>query len=209
MVKPFGKRLNHSSLAGLCVLALVGCLASAPAAPAALNPMEKKLSENPDDRDINLKFAAQAEVTGDLLRAEQYYLRAEALGVPQAEIVPAILRVLIAAHRYDEALARCQRRLGAEPSDRGTRFVAAALLVAVDRPKEAERELNTLVRSRPDDAQAYLALGRLYKDHDPERAREMFEKYLSLAPNGEAAAAIRFELAAPAPVAPPAKEDGK
>jgi tetratricopeptide (TPR) repeat protein len=166
--------------------------------PTANGPLEKKLGEYPNDKSVNLKLGAQAEATGDLLRAEQYYLRAEALGESQDEMLPRVLRVLVKAHRYDEALDRCKKRLDQKPNDRVTRYVEAALYVALDRPKDAERALETLVRSQPEDADAYLALGRLYKDLGDARARAMFEKYLALAPNGEAAAMVRFELAEPA-----------
>ena len=155
----------------LCIL-LVGC-----ATVSEKPTLEKKLSDNPNDRAVNLRLGEQAEASGDTLRAEQYYLRAEALGVPQEEILPRLLRVLVNAHRYDEALERCKKRLDLKPEDRATRYVEAALYVAVDRPKEAEKELDSLVRTKPDDADAYLAL----------------------APNGAAAAQVRYELAEPAP----------
>jgi tetratricopeptide (TPR) repeat protein len=172
--------------------------------PDNLTPMEKKLADNPNDREINLQFGDEAVAGGDLLRAEQYYLRAEALGVPQDTIVPRIVRVLVASKRYDEALDRCNKRLAAKPGDRATRFVEASLLVALERPKDAERELNALVRTQPKDPEAYLALGKLYRDgNDAEHARVMFEKYLELAPDGRDAAAVRFELAE---IPPPAAE---
>jgi tetratricopeptide (TPR) repeat protein len=202
MVKPFRNWLNHSSLAALLPLALAACATASPAAaPGASGPLEKKLGQDPNDRALNVQLGAEAEAHGELLRAEQYYLRAEALGAPPAEIVPRLLRVLVQAHRYQEALERCRARLAVTPDDRATRFVAAALLVATDKPKEAERELDQLVRARPDDAQAYLALGKLYRDgyNDPARAKVMFEKFLALAPNDPSAAAIRFEIAEPAP----------
>lgn len=197
MVKPILQWLNHSALA----LLVAACAPAATVAPAAHSAMEKKLGEDPDDKQINLRFAEQAEASGDYLRAEQYYLRAEALGVPPTEIVPRILHVLVAGQRYDEALERCRLRLQVAPEDRATRFVEAALLSALDRPAEAERDLSSLVHGRPDDAEAYLALGKLYRDgyKDFARARPMFEKYLALAPNGQAAAALRYELAEPAP----------
>src|SRR5262249_50334174 len=133
--------------------------------------------------------------SGDLLRAEQYYLRAEALGAPPEEVLKRVVRVLSAAHRYAEALERCRRRLSEVPDDRISRYVEAALLVALDRPKEAQHELNALVRAQPNDPEPYLALGRIYRDaHDSAHARQMFEKYLELAPHGESAASVRYEL---------------
>jgi tetratricopeptide (TPR) repeat protein len=207
MVKPIRKWLNHSSLAAVVAgaLAAAACLgprASAPQPSVSGTPLERKLAENPNDKQVNLDLGVAAEQGGDLLRAQQYYERAEALGVPADEIVPRIVRVLVAAHRYDEALDRCRRRLQAKPGDRATRFVEAALLVALERPKDAERELAALMRTKPDDPQAYLALGKLYRDgyNDRPRARVMFEKYLALAPNGEDAAAVRYELAGDAPL---------
>jgi predicted Zn-dependent protease len=177
----------------LVFIFLVGCATTTSEKPT----LEKKLSDNPNDRAVNMRLGEQAEASGDTLRAEQYYLRAEALGVPQEEILPRLLRVLVNAHRYDEALERCKKRLDIKPEDRATRYVEAALYVAVDRPKDAEKELDSLVRTKPDDADAYLALGRLYKDIGDERARSMFEKYLALAPNGDASAQVRYELAEP------------
>jgi tetratricopeptide (TPR) repeat protein len=181
---------------------LAGCAANGPNEKQA-SPLEKKLSDNPNDRAVNLRLGEEAEATGDTLRAEQYYLRAEALGVPEDEMIPRLLRVLVKAQRYDEALEKCKKRLDVKPEDRATRYVEAALYMAVDRPKEAEKELDSLVRTKPDDADAYLALGRLYKDIGDQRARPMFEKYLALAPNGEAAAQVRYELAEPAPAEQP------
>ncbi len=162
-----------------------------------ISPTEKKLGENPNDRAVNLELGQRAEDTGDLLRAEQYYVRAEALGEPAVSIMPRILRVLVAAQRYADALLRCNNRLERFPDDRPTRFVRSALFVALEQPARAEQDLNTLVRTKPEDGQAYLALGRLYKDvmKDAARGRAMLQKYLDLDPNGEDATQVRFELA--------------
>jgi len=176
-------------------VALSAC-ATAPSAHTVggASPLERNLAKNPDDPKVNVELAETAERGGDYLRAEQYYLRAEALGVPEKQVLPRILRVLIASQRYGEALERCHRQLQNDPGDRATRYVEASLYVALDKPKEAERELSALMRDQPSDPDAYLALGRLYKELDPIRAREMFEKYLKLAPSGEAAAQVRYDL---------------
>jgi tetratricopeptide (TPR) repeat protein len=182
----------------LCVLGVLGGCFSAPSpGKTPAGPLERKLADNPNDRAVNLKLGEQSEATGDYLRAEQYYLRAEALG--EGDMLPRLLRVLVKSHRYDEALGRCKKRLAEKPEDRATRYVEAALLVALDRPKDAEKDLQSLQRTRPEDPDAYLALGRLYQELGDGRARGMFEKYLALAPDGEAAAQVRFELAEPSP----------
>ena len=198
-----GRRAFSFSFAFAFASVFAGC--AAPQSKPTGGAMEKKLSENPNDQAVNLTLGEQSEATGDLLRAEQYYLRAEALGRSEDEMLPRILRVLVQAQRYDEALERCRKRLERRPEDRSTRYVEAALFVALDRLSEAQRELETLLRTKPDDADAYLALGRIYRDAGDNRARPMFEKYLALSPNGDSAAQVRFELAGPTqPDLPPA-----
>ena len=108
------------------------------------------------------------------------------------------------ARRYDEALDRCRKRLSKTPTDRATRLVEAAIFEALERPREAERELSVLVRTQPDDPNPYLALAKLYRDsyNDAPRARQMFGKYLALAPKGEEADAIRYQMEESAPLPP-------
>jgi tetratricopeptide (TPR) repeat protein len=184
------------------LLLLVGCgapqrrEAGDPKPPKDVSPLEKKFADTPDDPKVNVELGDRATLSGDWLRAEQYYLRAEALGCAEEQIVPRVLRVLVMARRYDEALDRCKKRLSRTPTDRATRLVEAAIFEALERPHEAERDLNVLVRTKPDDPNPYLALGKLYRDsyNDAPRAREMFAKYLELAPKGEEADAIRYQM---------------
>jgi tetratricopeptide (TPR) repeat protein len=185
----------------LMLLVAAGC-AAAPKRDAEVrpikdaSPLERRLAADPNDVRVNLELGDQASGGGDWLRAEQYYARAEALGAAPAQVIPRILKALVAGRRYDEALERCAKRLAHAPDDRATRLVKAALLTALDRPREAEHELETLMRTRPEDPNPYLALARLYRDeyHDVARARPLFEKYLALAPKGAEAEAVRYEL---------------
>src|SRR5207245_801503 len=170
----------------LIPLVLPGCAAPqkqdvpAPKPVKDVSPLEKQFADKPDDPKLNLELGDRAADGGDWLRAEQYYQRAEALGSPEAALTPRMLKVLVLARRYDEALERCKKRLSKTPTDRATRLVEAAIFEALERPREAERELNVLVRTRPDDPNPYLALAKLYRDsyNDAPRAREMFGKYL-------------------------------
>jgi predicted Zn-dependent protease len=202
----------------LCACTISGCAApqkeaAAPKPVKDVSPLEKKFADSPDDPAVNLELGDRSTASGDFLRAEQYYQRAEALGIPEDKMVPRIVKVLVMARRYDEALERCKRRLSKTPTDRGTRLVEAAIFEALERPHDAERELNVLVRTKPDDPNPYLALGKLYRDsyNDAARAREMFGKYLALAPKGDEADAIRYQMEeteplppiAPPPTAPP------
>ncbi|MCA1664146.1 MAG: hypothetical protein LC659_07750, partial [Myxococcales bacterium] len=153
--------------ATLLAMLLAGCaapqkhVAAAPKPVTDVSPLEKQFADRPDDPRINLELGDRAADGGDWLRAEQYYQRAEALGSPEATLTPRLLKVLVLARRYDEALDRCKKRLSRTPTDRATRLVEAAIFEALERPREAERELNVLVRTRPDDPNPYLALGKL------------------------------------------------
>lgn len=180
----------------LVVLATSSGCAQSAARASATTPLAR-LAEAPLDPARTLELAAQAEGTGDYLRADQYYVRAEALGVPTDRVLPRRLAVMVASERLLDAVALCQARLGEKPDDRATRHVLAALYIALDRPVAAERELRILIATAPSDAQPYLALGHLYREAfaDAARARAMFEKYLELAPTDAAAAALRFEIA--------------
>jgi tetratricopeptide (TPR) repeat protein len=189
----------------ICIISWCGCTTpverSDPKPIKDASPLERRFADHPDDAKVNLELGDQSAAVGDWLRAEQYYLRAEALGTAETQIVPRLLRVLVLARRYDEALERCHRRLSKTPEDRATRLVRAAILEALERPREAEHELTILVHTKPDDPNPYLALGKLYRDsyNDAARAREMFEKYLALAPKGEEADAVRYQLEESAP----------
>ena len=191
----------------ICTASLCGCTApqrpeaSAPKPVKDVSPLEKQFADKPDDPKVNLELGDRSADGGDWLRAEQYYLRAEALGVAEATMTPRLLKVLVLARRYDEALDRCKKRLSKTPNDRATRLVEAAIFEALERPRDAERELNVLVRTKPDDPNPYLALGKLYRDsyNDATRARAMFGKYLALAPKGDEADAIRYQMEESAP----------
>jgi tetratricopeptide (TPR) repeat protein len=195
---------------GLCLL-LIGCgapqrpQAEAPKPVKDVSPLEKQFADAPDNPKVNLELGDRSTQSGDWLRAEQYYQRAEALGIAEEQVVPRLIKVLVMARRYDEALDRCHKRLSRTPTDRGTRLVEAAIYEALERPHDAERELNVLVRTKPDDPNPYLALGKLYRDsyNDAPRAREMFAKYLALAPKGDEADAIRYQMEESAPVTVP------
>ena len=198
----------------LCACTIFGCAApqrtdSGPKPVKDVSPLEQQFAAHLDDPKVNLELGDRAMGGGDWLRAEQYYQRAEALGVPEEAVVPRVLRVLVMARRYDEALERCRKRLSKTPTDRATRLVEAAIYEALERPHDAERDLDVLVRTEPKDPNPYLALGKLYRDsyNDARRAREMFTKYLALAPKGDESDAIRYQMeeSAPPDLPPPAE----
>jgi tetratricopeptide (TPR) repeat protein len=78
--------------------------------------------------------------------------------------------------RYDEALPYLQHALEVRPGDPGVRYQIAAIRLAKQDYREAQRELEALVKASPDFLEAHVSLATLYyrlkrkEDGDRERA---------------------------------------
>lgn len=183
----------------LILFTVLGACASRTSAPTPATPLEARYLAQPGDAKVNFELGFEAERQGDFLRADQYYRRVEQL-VADAQLRALarhrIVVVLVRSHRLQEAYDRCRSQLAENSSDRSTRYLLAAILSSLERPREAERELETLRRTSPDDATVYLELGKLYRDMfgDRVRADRMFRHYLALAPKGTEAETLRFEM---------------
>lgn len=124
--------------------------------------------------------------TGDYARAAQY-LRAALLQHGDASVIlPLLVAVEIKDQSYRAAMQHLEDRLRTHPSDVHARFVLGSLLAALDRPKEAERELVRLLARAPRHAEATFALGVVYRDGlgDHQRADDCFRRYLAIEPDG-------------------------
>ena len=188
--------INALSVFGL--LCIGGCAGGVGAGKPATT-VEQRFDAEPDDAQANFELGQRNEALSDFVRADQYYRRAEALTKDdklRQKVRHRIVATLVEARRYDEARERCQQLLYENPADRSARFLLAAILASLDHAREAERELISLRDSQPNDAQVYLALGKLYHDGlgDKPRARQNFERFLALAPEDHSAASIRFQL---------------
>lgn len=185
----------------------------------AMELAKRGYSEHPNDPEAILRLASIYEKAGESLRAEQYYEVARNLGVSHRRVGPALIRLAAKNGRYQIASDRARALLVEYPEQYETRLLLAQLDVLLDDPMAAERELRILLGLRPRRPDAYLALGRLYKEHGkPEQARASLLRYLELEPRrsedralGERllrelarpADQIRLELSLPA--APPAE----
>ncbi|HTV21985.1 MAG TPA: tetratricopeptide repeat protein [Polyangiaceae bacterium] len=123
---------------------------------------------------------------GDYGRAAQY-LRAALLQHGDANLIlPLLVSVEIKDQSYRAAVQHLEDRLRTHPSDVHARFVLGSLMAALDRPKQAERELVRLLERAPRHAEATFALGIVYRDGlgDHQRADDCFRRYLALEPDG-------------------------
>jgi tetratricopeptide (TPR) repeat protein len=171
-------------LAGALVLAggAPGCM------PRSGAPLEYRVETSQRESEPKLLVArAQAFArTGDYGRAAQY-LRAALLQHGDAEVIlPLLVSAEIRDQNYRAAAEHLEDRLRTHPSDVRARFVLASLMSALDRPKQAERELLGILKRAPRDAEATFALAVVYRDGmgDRQRADDYFRRYLSMEPDG-------------------------
>lgn len=181
-MRPFVPFSGAAGVAAALALGSAGCF---PRPGAALEArMETSRRESQPER-----LVARAEAfarSGDYARATQY-LRAALQQQGDADtIVPLLVSIEIKDQNYRAAAQHLEDRLRTHPSDVGARFVLASLMSALDRPKQAERELLGVLKRAPHHAEATFALAVVYRDGmgDYRRADDYFRRYLEMDPEG-------------------------
>ena len=134
--------------------------------------------------------------SGDLLRAEQYLSAARQRGHEEATVVYWLVRVCVAASRYQSALGHAANYLRDHPSDWSLRFVVATIHEALGDVDRAQSELERIVAAEPAMPLPHYRLAMLYRSReaDQERATLHLEEYLRLTPEGAHAAEVRSAL---------------
>lgn len=175
MPSSLGWLLVSASLAASCV-------------PSRAAKMQDRVETSRRESDPKLLLArGQAFArAGDYGRAAQYLRAALQQRGDAAVILPLLVAVEIKDQGYRAAAQHLSERLRSHPSDVRARFVLASLWSALDRPKDAERELLGILRMAPEHAEATFALGVVYRDGmaDDQRADACFRRYLALEPRG-------------------------
>jgi tetratricopeptide (TPR) repeat protein len=167
---------------------LAGALVATSCVPSTAARMQDRVETSRKESDPKVLFArGQAFAkAGDYGRAAQY-LRAALLQDGDANVIlPLLVSVEIKDQSYRSAAQHLRERLRTHPSDVRARFVLASVLSAVDRPKDAERELLAILAKAPDHAEATFALAVVYRDGmgDYQRADAYFRRYLDMRPDG-------------------------
>ena len=134
--------------------------------------------------------------SGDLLRAEQYLSAARQRGHDEAATVHWLVRVCVAASRYQSALAHAADYLRSHPTHWSLRLVVASIYEALGDVARARSELERIVRGEPERPLPHYRLAMLYRsrDADRERAKAHLEDYLRLNPQGLHAPEVRSAL---------------
>ena len=173
-----------SSRAWLLVMAFTA-MSCVPSAAARLSYRVETSRKESDPKVLQARGQSFAAM-GDYERAAQY-LRAALLQQGDADVIlPLLVAIEIKDQGYRAAAQHLDDRLRTHPSDVRARFVLASLLSALDRPKDAERELLHVLRTAPRHAEATFALAVVYRDGmgDYQRADDYFRRYIAMAPQG-------------------------
>ncbi len=130
------------------------------------------------------------------MRAEQYAESALESGANPAEVEPLLLEVCIKDRRYRAAIDHGESYLKRNPQDDAVRQLLATLYAVLGHSDNARRELDIVLKHRPEWPSAHYELGVLLRDElsDYADADHHFREYLRLDPNGRHAAEVRSSL---------------
>jgi len=133
---------------------------------------------------------------GDLLRAEQYLSAARSLGFDEPAVVYWLVRVCVAAGRYQSALDHAIRYARDNPANWRLRLVVASIYEALGDLERARLELEHIVSAQPTLPLLRYRLGMLYlrESSETRHARGQLEAYLALDPEGAHAAEVETLL---------------
>jgi tetratricopeptide (TPR) repeat protein len=134
---------------------------------------------------------------GDLLRAEQYLSAARNLGHGGPTVVYWLVRVCVAAGRFQSALRHAAQYLRDDPANWRLRFVVASIHEALGDLEAARIELEEIVKAEPGSPLPHYRLAMLYsrESFGAQHAATHFRTYLALDPTGPHAAEAATLLA--------------
>jgi len=133
---------------------------------------------------------------GDLLRAEQYLSVARQRNHDEAAVVYWLVRVCVAASRYQSAVGHAADYLRDHPANWSLRLVVASLYEALGDVSRAQEELERIVDAEPERPLPHYRLAMLYRSTDADVGRwsNHLEEYIRLSPNGPHAPEVRSAL---------------
>lgn len=137
-----------------------------------------------------------AASAGDMTRAEQYFAAALAKGGNEKRLVQRLLVVCVADERYPVALRYADEYLDRHPLDVDVTFASASIHAAIGHVEKARQLLETVVRKRPNWAEAHFALATVLREQG--EALDLADvhdlKCLRLDPQGPLAERARARL---------------
>jgi len=143
------------------------------------------------------KEGARAQQAGILSQAMANYKRAVAADPAYFDAYFNLSLAAYEAGNWADALAAGEHALSINPDSQTARYSFALALRQARYPQDAAEQLELVVQRKPDDTRAHLTLANLYADqlHQPQLAREHYQRVLALEPSHPKAAYIRSWLA--------------
>jgi tetratricopeptide (TPR) repeat protein len=134
--------------------------------------------------------------TGDLVRAEQYFVASLERGMDERTVMPALIRTCVAASRFRAAVGYAGHYLERHPDDVPLRFLSGTIQAGLGDNHAARRTFEEVLRRSERHAGAHYNLAALLRDgyNDPRGADEHFRRYLEIEPSGEHAEEARAGL---------------
>lgn len=185
----------HQIRVCLSVIVAAGVLSTACGKSALPPPRDQEAVRKESARQLIERGDASAAI-GDMIRAEQYFVSALKAGGNERKLVRRLLVVCAADQRYPAAAEYAERYLHRYPNDVDLRFAAASIQLAVGNTRRARELLDSVLRERPDWAEAHYALASMMRSvGEPALLADQHDlQYLKLAPHGPLAETARARL---------------
>jgi hypothetical protein len=134
--------------------------------------------------------------TGDLVRAEQYFVASLERGMDERVVMPTLIRTCVSASRFRAAVGYATHYLERHPEDVPLRFLTGTILAGLGENQSARRSFEDVLRRSERHAGAHYNLATLLRDgyNDPRGADEHFRQYLAIEPSGAHAEEARAGL---------------
>ena len=159
-----------------------GCAASSGQA------LHRSLAQGPSPENAQrlLAYGKAFARRGDATRAEEYLNLALDHGADEREVTPLLISVCVKDRRYRSAVVYAEAYLRKHPGEGRLRFLLGTLYGGLGEAVHARKQLESLLASEPDHADAHFALALLLRDDlgDHGLADQHFRRYLALAPSG-------------------------
>jgi tetratricopeptide (TPR) repeat protein len=176
---------------------LLACVSSTACGAGALSPQREREAMRKESSVHELVARGDASAAiGDLIRAEQYFVSALKAGGDERKLVRRLLVVCTADQRYPAAAEYAERYLHRYPTDVDLRFAAASIEMAIGNTRRARELLDSVLRERPDWAEAHYALASMMRaGGEPLALADLHDlQYLKLNPHGPLADTARARL---------------
>lgn len=193
----------------LATLLCSGCASTARHPQSALDELHNRIEQDAGNTALYLELASAYLQRQEYLRAKQYHALGERVyqmnlsngGREDRPLAERLFKLGVAistrSQQYSDAIARCESLLRLR-DDKQVRELLAALYGAIGDTAASERQRKILLQQNPEDRRYVLELARFYDQGDDLRKRELapplYQRYLEMETDPEAASAVRARL---------------